>query len=163
VITRLAVVGENELGHIVAEDRPYVAEEMRAFLFAFLEALPCPVVNPPSPACLCGPNLRAAQWRMFARQLHIPVADVNGNEEGQKVSPIDITVVGDRILGHGPEPLLEWTRQLAGLAGVRYLMVRYREVQGEYGFAGADPYPRLESQEIGKALVESFSPRLVRC
>jgi hypothetical protein len=165
VITRLAFVGEKELAHIAAEDRSYVAAEMHAFLFAFLEALPCRIVNPPSLTCLYGPNLRPAQWRRCARELRIPVAeDLGGIGTGSTAcSPVDITVIGERTFGKGPEPALLWSKQLAQLVGVSYLLVRYTDVQGTLSFLGADPYPRLESEEIGWALVESFARRTIVC
>src|SRR5579864_5186086 len=41
VLTRLPAVAADELAHIAAADRDYVASEMTAFLIAFLAALPC--------------------------------------------------------------------------------------------------------------------------
>ena len=55
VLTRLVAVSEDDLPGIDAADRNYVANEMHAFLMAWLDSLPCPVLNPPSPNCLCGP------------------------------------------------------------------------------------------------------------
>src|SRR5258707_166954 len=45
VLTRLFSVQEQHLGHIVPEDRSYVASEMNAFLLAWLSSLKCPVLN----------------------------------------------------------------------------------------------------------------------
>ena len=164
VITRLGSVDEKELGHIIAEDRSYVAAEMHAFLFAFLEALPCPIVNPPSPTCLYGPNIRALQWRRYARELQIPVAEDLGDiQPGLASPPVDVTVIGEQTFGNGPESAILWSQQLARHVGVSYLMVRYREAQGNLFFVGADPYPRLESEEIACALVGSFGRRVMLC
>src|SRR5437899_8192349 len=49
VLTRIPCVYEQELGHIVPEDRSYVASEMTAFLLAWLSSLTCPVLNSPTP------------------------------------------------------------------------------------------------------------------
>jgi hypothetical protein len=66
VTTLLPRVFELELVHIVEADRKYVASEMTALLVAWLSALPCRVVNRPSPGCLCGPAWLADRWRYEA-------------------------------------------------------------------------------------------------
>jgi hypothetical protein len=162
VITRLGYVSENELGHIVAEDRPYVAAEMHAFLFAFLEALPCGIVNPPSPSCLYGPNMRALQWRRLVRELGIPVErDFRAVGAGPNSYPcIDVTVIGEYAIGNPPRCALRWTQQLAERVGVPYLTARFADVQGSLCFSGADTYPNIKSEEIACTLVDSFRRRL---
>jgi hypothetical protein len=166
VITRLGCVGEEELGHIVAGDRSYVAAEMHAFLFAFLHSLPCRIANPPSPACLYGPNLRAIQLRRYAHELGIPVADgtgalasgaITGSPEG------DVTVVGERVLGQASEQVMYWSRQFARRCGVPYLRIRFVGHGADVRFFGADVYPRLESEAIGLALVQWLTGEGVAC
>lgn len=166
VITRIGLVDERELKHIVAGDRTYVAAEMHAFLFAFLEALSCRIINPPSPACLYGPNVRPVQWRRYARELGIPVekdhAGVTPGTQGCS-SEVDITVVGGRIFGSASSRVLHWSRQLARISGASYLLVRYVVHGDDSWFVGADPYPRLESEEIGRVLIEYFSEKSQTC
>ena len=67
VLTRLPAVVEDELGRIVPGDRSYVAEEMTAYLAAWLSELPCPVLNRPSPAYLMGPAWTREQWVQIGR------------------------------------------------------------------------------------------------
>src|SRR5262245_59736765 len=69
VVTRLPAVSEDDLEHIAAPDRAYVAAEMQAFLFSWLTALRCPVLNRPAPSCLAGPAWRPAQWSRAAARL----------------------------------------------------------------------------------------------
>lgn len=161
VITRLSYVSEDELGHIVPEDRSYVAAEMHAFLFAFLEALPRRVVNPPSPGCLYGPNIRAVQWRRLARQLGIPVEqdlrDVGGSPTSYPT--IDVTVIFDQSIGKPPQCALRWTQQLAQCVCVPYLTARYADVHGGLYLAGVDTYPNLESEEIACTLLDCLRGR----
>ena len=76
VLTRLPHVTEAELPAIVPEDRTYVAAEMTAFLLAWLSALRCPVLNPPTATCLAGPYWWPAQWVRVAHGLGIPVRPV---------------------------------------------------------------------------------------
>ena len=61
VLTRLPRVDQSELGHIVPGDRGYVAEEMTAFLAAWLSDLRCPVLNRPTATCLLGPVLATGE------------------------------------------------------------------------------------------------------
>jgi hypothetical protein len=161
VITRLGYVSGNELGHIVPEDRSYVAAEMHAFLFAFLEALPRRVVNPPSPGCLYGPNIRAVQWRRLARQLGIPVEqDLRAVGASPTSCPsMDVTVIFEQSIGKPPQCALRWTQQLAQCVCVPYLTARYADVQGGLYFAGVDTYPNIESEEIACTLLDCFRGR----
>jgi hypothetical protein len=162
VITRLGSVTEQELGHIEAGDRAYVAAEMHAFLFAFLRALPCRKVNQPSPACLYGPNLRGGQWRHLARELDIPVlCDTDPAAEGALES--EIAVVGDRLLGAASDEMARWSRRLARGAGVSYLRVRYRCCGDDVKLVEADPYPRLEMEEVGPALLSLLATESLPC
>jgi hypothetical protein len=168
VITRLPAVTEDELQHIVPEDRSYVAAEMHAFLFAFLAALPCPIVNPPSPACLCGPNLREVQWRKLVRELKIPLPEefAGGLAMAAATSTetmSEVAVIEERTIGAEEESLRRWTRALAQGAGLSYLRVRYSYVRGRPCFVGADPRPYLESEEIADALLESFPEKAPPC
>jgi hypothetical protein len=162
VITRLPAVTEEELPHIVSGDRAYVASEMHAFLFAFLAALHCPVVNPPSPACLCGPNLRPVQWRRLARELGIPLLhDLAPPPATDAASTADeasseVTIVREQTLGAAEERLRHWSRRLAQRAGVPYLRVHFARVGSSPRFVSADTWPCLESEEIGDALLGCF-------
>jgi hypothetical protein len=168
LITRLPAVTEDELQHIVQEDRSYVAAEMHAFLFAFLAALPCPIVNPPSPACLCGPNLREVQWRKLVRELKIPLPEeFAGGRAIAAATPTEtmseVAVIKERTMGAEEESLRRWTRALAQAAGLPYLRVRYSYVRRMPCFVGADPRPQLESEEIADALLECFPEKGPPC
>jgi hypothetical protein len=154
VITRLGYVSEVEVGQVVPEDRPYVAAEMQAFLFAFLNALPCPKINKPSLGCLYAPHLRTSDWKRLAGGLGLAVDDaVSAGETATTGSYVDVTVLGERVWGDAPVPLVKTTRQLASVADVAYLRVRYSVTSHDTRFWGADAYPSLESDEIGRALV----------
>ena len=108
VVTRLPYVQEDELRVISAEDRPFVASEIHAFLVSWLSSLRCPVLNAPTPACLCGPNWRLEEWLHAAAMLGIPVLSTNhrGGNISLAVPNImtqtyiaELTVVGPRFFG----------------------------------------------------------------
>jgi hypothetical protein len=71
VLIRRPCVIEAELPHIRSADRRYVAEEMSAFLFAWLTGLTCPVLNRPRDFHLLGPPWRPEQWVRAAAALGI--------------------------------------------------------------------------------------------
>lgn len=165
VITRLTVISGKDLPHIIESDRSYVAAEMHAFMLAFLDALPCPLLNRPSPACLSGPALRFVQWQEHARALAIPVApklaqDDRSLAEGDSI--VDVTVIGDQALGTNDARLAQWSRALAARVGATYLGLRFHGQDEAYHFVGADTFPRLEIPSIRAALLEHFNVHPIR-
>jgi len=74
VLTRLPSVSPGELPGIVEHDREYIAQEMMAFLLAWLAALGSRAVNRPTPYCLMGPHWRQERWVKVARELGLPTA-----------------------------------------------------------------------------------------
>lgn len=150
VITRLPYVGEGELPHIAAVDRSYVAAEMQAFLFAFLSALPCPVVNRPTPTCLAGPNWRLAQWLRAAREAGAAVSTPNNDDcpVGDRTS---ISVAGDQCFGDGDTRRQQTARQMARAAGAQLLRVWFAGRDRIAPVIGADLWPDLGDPQIGDA------------
>lgn len=160
VITRLTVIGDGDLPHIVEPDRAYVAAEMHAFLLALLDALPYPLLNRPSPACLYGPALRNLQWREHARALDIPVAPMRaGDSAPERDAVVDATLIGERVVGTDDARLARWSRALAARVGATYLAVRFHGRAEAWRFVGAETYPRLELPSVRAALVEHFKPQ----
>lgn len=153
VITRLGYVSEAEVGYVVPDDRPYVAAELHAFLFAVLKGMACPKVNAPSLACLYTPHPRASNWRRLARSVGLVVADECVAQQDVTSRFTDVTVVGERVWGEAPVRLREMTLQLAAAAGVVHLRARYRIAPQDARFCGVDPYPQLESEQVGEALI----------
>jgi hypothetical protein len=123
VVTRLGCVLSEHLPGIRPGDREYVAAEIHATLFFALRRLPCPVLNPPTPVCLHGPNWRQEHWLAAAQTLGIatrPLIRSGGNPRTPDGLCLDEFVEGDvqRVLlagdaAHGPSQLLERTRRLA--------------------------------------------------
>jgi hypothetical protein len=71
VVSRLGHVLPEHLPRIRPRDREYVAAEIQATLYFALRRLSCPVLNPPTPVCLYGPNWRQEHWMAAARKLGI--------------------------------------------------------------------------------------------
>jgi hypothetical protein len=127
VVTMLDSVGTADLAHIVAQDRPYVAAEMRAFLLAWLEALPCRVLNRPSTMSLTGCAWRPERWSLAAAVLGIPTAPMPGSasaEDGPENTPAVTYICGETLDAPSPR-VAAWVRGLAAAARSRTLVARF--------------------------------------
>ncbi|HVC60557.1 MAG TPA: hypothetical protein VND19_09390 [Acetobacteraceae bacterium] len=147
VLTRLWHVQPEELTHIAAPDRAYVAAEMTAFLTAFLCDLRCPVLNRPSAALLSGPGWRPEQWIRAAIRAGIPVRPArrivrpDAAAEHPAEVAAELTVIGGRVFGTADPVLRGWAKTLAAAAGTGLLGVRFARHGAGYVVAGVNPWP----------------------
>jgi len=166
VYSRMSRVYRDDLPHIVADDREYVAAEMNAFLAAWLAALPCPMLNRPRANSLSGPPWRQEQWLHAAAGLGIPVRPLRRRVERAGAVPavegeraeggVRVTVVGGRTMGGGDERLHGYARRLARHAGVDLLAARFA-VDGAAGYLLAvDALPEVD-EETGEAIGAYFA------
>jgi hypothetical protein len=152
VLVRLPYVPVDELPHIVPGDRSYVAQEMTAFLTAWLSELPCPVVNRPTAECLSGPAWSPQQWLHVAAGVGMAV----DNGKAARVPRVRVTVVGRRCFGSTLHGAADQVRQLAEVAGMELLDVHFANGPR---FIRADPWPDASRPEVADALLECFSHR----
>jgi hypothetical protein len=167
VCALLPGVGDSDLPHIVAEDRGYVAAEMNAFLCAWLTAIPCPKVNPPSPASPCGPAWRPDRWVHLAARLGLPTRAVTRNVSCRGPSPSatvragtaarTLVVAGDRVVGGTVGQAVsaaesEWAASLAQAAGTRMLSVHIGVDQVGTFVLGADTWVDVSRPGVAEAL-----------
>ncbi len=165
VLTRLPSIFEQELLHIIPEDRAYVATEMNAFLIAWLSSLKCPVLNRPTPTYLLGPAWRPEQWVYAAAQLGIPVRPVrrqssmsaNVCPQVLEKSSVKVTVVGDRCLGEVEKTLASHARRIADAAQVDLLTVHFSSNESPAEFLGADLWTDISAPDVGDAILEYLS------
>jgi hypothetical protein len=158
VLTRLPCVSPEELGHIVEPDREYVAAEMTAFLLAWLSRLGCPVINRPTPVCLCGPAWPRERWIWAAAQLGIRVRSVHRQARldhsaaeaprAEDDNRVVVTVVGNRWFGPADELLGRQALRLAAAAGVDLLTVQFDGAASHAAMVDADPWPDITAPEI---------------
>lgn len=163
VVTRLSAVSENDLEHIVAPDRAYVAAEMQAFLLSWLTALRCPVLNRPAPSCLAGPAWWPAQWTRVAVRLGLHVTTVVqqasfartlSSTGTSRPKCVTVTVVGQRIIGMVDPLLAQQARALATAAGVDLLAVRFSSRAPSATFVGAHLWPNIAVAPIAAAVFD---------
>jgi hypothetical protein len=162
VLIRWPGVFSPELMHIVAADRDYVAEEMRAFLVSWLSSLRCPVINRPTPLNLAGPAWRLEQWNYMAARLGISVRPVHRRvtprSESERPAALPagvtaVTVVGDCCFGTADAALCQQARQLADAAGVQVLQVSFSGPSAGSTFVGANLVPDL-SEQVADAVLD---------
>lgn len=165
VLTRLPSIFEQELLHIVPEDRAYIATEMNAFLIAWLSSLKCPVLNRPTPTYLLGPAWRPEQWVYAAAQLGIPVRPMrrqssmsaNACPQVLEKSSVKVTVVGDHCLGEVEKTLASHARRIADAAQVDLLTVHFSSNESPAEFLGADLWIDISAPDVGDAIFEYLS------
>lgn len=175
VLIRLPAVTEQELPKIVAEDRAYAAAEMTAFLTYWLSTLKCPVLNQPSPSCLCGPSWWPEQWTQVASRLGLPVAPRRRYTppfaEGISAAmdeplfsftdahagAVQMTVIGDRCIGAGDEDLARQARLLATAAGVDLLAVVFSGPEAGSQFVDAHLWVDVSDEAVEESLLNYFS------
>ncbi len=149
VINRMTGVPQAALASLGATDRDYVAEEITAALASWLASLPCPVLNRPSPALLCGPWRWPAQWRWLAARVGLPArewsrASWDDSPAPEPVERAAAVVIGDEVTGSVPDELAAGCRALAHAAGVTLLGVTVaRDPGGEWALEDASPLPDL--------------------
>jgi|HubBroStandDraft_1064217.scaffolds.fasta_scaffold00773_8 hypothetical protein len=160
VLIRLPCVTADELGHVAAEDRAYVATEMTAFLAAWLSNLACPVLNRPTINCLSGPAWRNEQWLHLSARIGIPTVEweldtelpVCGAPAGSSV-----TVLGNRCFGEVHGTLQDHACSLARAAGVELLEVRFTGPDADAPLRAVSLWPDLTPPEVCDAIGQYFS------
>ncbi len=164
VLTRIAGVTVQDLPHIKATDRAYVAEEMTAFLLAWLMALECPMLNRPMPQSLTGPGWSADKWVATAAGLGIPVMSSH-RKVALSQEPVAlrqdgtvVTVIGQRLIGATDSALHRAARILAGAAATDLLSVRFSCPRADGRFMHASPSVDLDDDETGAAVLDFFRP-----
>jgi hypothetical protein len=145
VLTRRPAVLAEELDRLAAEDRDYVAAELNAFLVAWLAALPCPVVNRPTPRSLSGPGWTSLHWRAAAARAGVAWGADGGDRH-------DVVVCGGECVGARSDDEEGAARALAREAGVELLGLSFA---GD-GVCAATTQPRLDRDEVRGLVLESL-------
>ncbi len=148
VLTRLVQVDPLELTWIQSARRHFVAAEMTAFLEAWLEGLQCPVIDRPSPGCLCGRNWGWFHWADHAGGLGIPVRDPSPDPGGTRL----VTVVGDTVIGAGTGNETAWARRLCAAAGQEMASFHFQTEGAAAGLVQA----RVGLERVGAAELEAL-------
>ena len=168
VLCLLPVVYEAELVQIEKKSRHYVAGEMTAFLRYWLSTLLCPVLNPPTPGCLSGPNWRQEQWFNIAIKNGIrttclhrsTIKKEDTTQQDEVVESIQVTLIGDEVLEDVDGYPLDATRKLAEKANLAMLSASYHiDSLNNYILQGVNTFPRLNGARAGYLVEQCFISR----
>jgi hypothetical protein len=133
-----------DLGQIVPEDRAYVAAEMNAFLFFWLNDLTCSIINRPQAGSLMGPTWGLERWRWEARAVGLTLCTHVPDSEGLK----SLSVVGEQVYGTDDSNLQRAAVQLARSANTLLLTILLVNDQ----FLYAHTRPQLNNERIATAV-----------
>jgi hypothetical protein len=154
VVSRLPAVREQDLPHIAAEDREYVAAEMNALLLSWLSRLRCPVLNRPTPTSLMGRNLSRERWLLLAARAGLTLARSGplATDAQRARATAALTVVGDRWVGTLSPVLGNQAVRLAALAGMQLCTVRFDGAGPGAAFVDAELFTDLADPRVADAL-----------
>ena len=140
VVTRIPHIRGLDLPQIVEGDRAYVSSELNAFLTAWLDALPCPVLNRPSAGSLMGPPFSHERWLILAARAGLALASrrYQAPEVHRTPAMAIVTVVGERWFGEVAPDVGMQALRLARLARVDLLTVRFTSATSGAAFSSAD-------------------------
>jgi hypothetical protein len=158
VLTRLPSASPDELPGIVEHDREYVAQEVMAFLFAWLAALGPRAVNRPTPYCLMGPHWRQERWVKAASELGLATAPMTRRAAyetttASSIAVTSVTVVAGRAFAPDGSaaraPFGDAAVRLANSAGAELLAVSFTK---DGAVVDAHLWPDLGPPEVRAAL-----------
>ena len=178
VLTRMQWVAEQELTHIVADDRTYISAEMSAFLVFWLSGLTCPFLNRPTASSLNGPGWGREAWNSAASKAGMRINPIRrhaglASESLASASEADLqarelskaivlTVVGENCLGEADKTLKLQARRLAEVAHMDFLSVRFSGVDADASFAGVDILPNVDDGTVADAALGYFGGAAAR-
>ena len=169
VLNRLYTAPTNHWRAAPKVDQEYVQQELIAFFLSWLHALPCPVINRPTPQGLCGQWRAESEWVWLAQDAGVPVAPYRQSSydrvdemKGEKRllvpgAPVQtVIVVSGTVTGvPAPNVVKDACVRLAKAAGTALLGIDFLPgAAGEWTFAGANPMPDL--RHGGPALIDAL-------
>lgn len=154
-LNRLVAAPTAHLVRATPADREYARQEVGALFLSWLESLPGPVVNRPSPQGLCGPLLHRSEWAALAAHAGLPAVPYveAGGEPVPEPWATTAIVAGEAFAG--PPEVAEGCRRLAALAGCALLGVGLSLTAEGWALAGATPLPDLAAG--GEAVLDALA------
>lgn len=159
VVSRLGAIGDADLVGVHPQDRPYAAAELTAFLTAWLDACPAPVLNPPTTMALNGPAWYPEQWAAAATSVGLRVDVVRRVEpdappavDPEWTDAVHVHVVGDTCFGDVHSVVGGKLSALARLAGAPLLSAVVSGVEPDARVRDISVWPDLSDPAVADAL-----------
>ena len=149
VVCALPFIAPAELVHVTPDDRDYVAQEMGAFLLAWLHSLPCPVLDTPTALSLSGSGRSGWEWAALADSV-----ELGGNPEWDGATA-SVTVVGGRPVGDVDPDLAAAAARVAAAAGSGLITLHFalRPSHDTIELVGASARPEVGNAEVAGELL----------
>lgn len=146
IVSALPWIGPHDVPHVVSADREYVAQEMAAFLLAWLTELDCPVLETPTPLSLAGSGRTPLEWAAIATSVGVPSAP-------EWAGPTStVTVVGRRAVGDVGPALAAAAESVAAAAGCS-LVTFHITCEGLPRVTCAEARPHVGEAPVADALL----------
>ncbi len=168
VLNRLTYVPTERLARIAGTDRGYAIQEMNAFFMSWLQTMPGPMLNRPTPQGLGGAWRHPSIWAVLATQAGLPTASWRQSSADMvdvawQTRPGSGTmfVVQDQVVGTFglPHYLFEPCQTLAKLADTALLGIDFAmRDDAVWEVTGASPLPDLTRG--GDALADTLASAL---
>lgn len=166
ILNRLWQAPRSRVDRVGGDDRDYAAQEMSALFLSWLNALPGPIVNRPTPQGLSGRWRHPSQWTVLAAAAGLATqpyhqSDRTGPDQAWIVeTPPDAVPVfavdGEAVAPpHVPPPVREACLRLASLAGEMLLGIDLVQRDGGWLMANATPTPDL--MRGGEPLIDALA------
>jgi hypothetical protein len=176
VINRLYTVPTWHWRAAAKADQEYVQQELIAFFLSWLNALPCPVINRPTPQGLCGRWRSEAEWVCLAQRAGLPVGpyrassfdrvdEMRGEKRLLTPSASTRTIIvanGTATEASAPDPVKTACVAFAKEAETDLLGLDFIDgAAGPWTFVGANPMPDLRwgGPALIDAIVEALAMR----
>ena len=165
VVNRLGVITAADLRRVHPEDRAYAGAELTAFLLAWLDACPAPVLNPPNPRCLNGPAWDPGEWADAAASVGLRVDAVQHRVGLDEASPapvpawddaVRVHVVGEVWIGDVHPALGRRLTELARLAGTPLLTATVSGTGARAKVRDISAWPDVADPEVADALAAAL-------
>jgi hypothetical protein len=157
VLNRLLAPPQELISRVAPADQDYALQELTAFYLSWLNALPCPVFNRPTPQGLAGRWRHASEWALIAHEagLAVPTYRQDSHDPAEagygslapsgacstRVIVLDTEVFGAML----PEGVRGRCLRVAELSETALLGIDLFAARDDpWTFAGATPFPDLQ-------------------
>lgn len=164
VLNLLPAVTAADVTFYPPEERAYQAAEFHALWVYLLSALPCPVINRPTPLSLNGPVFNRLGWYHLADRLGIPLAPLTSAPDqvtrAWDIDPaelIEVTSLAGRIVRSSDTVADQYVGAMAAAANLQYMTARFwMQDATRLRFVAAQCIPDANSPWIAAALLQLF-------
>ena len=161
VFNRIAFVHTDHLLIGNSEDHDYAIQEFNAFFLSWLNALPEPMVNRPTPYGMCGKWRHESEWFWLASKAGLKIPhyrqtsnpdqsiEIGIRDDFQPVTSekANVIVAGQNVIGRDiPNDIVQACQRFGQLCNTKLLGIEFDKIsESNWLFRSATPLPDLRS------------------